>query len=88
VAAAIAGVNDGLLASSQREAAEFVDMSGLIRHSPSGDGVRDVVAVFDHHILGVKAGVATPIRAWGVEVHLVDVNGRSFRKKLNAPAPS
>jgi hypothetical protein len=45
VAAAITGVNDGLLASSQREAAELVDMSGLIPHGPSGDGVRDVVAV-------------------------------------------
>jgi hypothetical protein len=59
VAAALAGVNDGLLASSQLQAAELVDVSGLIPHGPSGDGVSDVVAVPDHHVLGVKAGVAT-----------------------------
>jgi hypothetical protein len=74
VAGAFAGVNDGLLASSQPKAAELVDVAGLIPHGPSGDGVRDVVAVPDHDVLGVEAGVAPAVGAWGVEIHLVDVN--------------
>jgi hypothetical protein len=71
VGAAIAGVNDGLLASSQPEVAELVDVSGLIANCPSGNGVRNVVAVLDHHILGIQARVAAPVGAWGVEIHLV-----------------
>ena len=57
VAGAIAGVNDCLLASSQSERAELIDMPRGIPHGPPGDGVRNIVAVPDHHVLGVKAGV-------------------------------
>jgi hypothetical protein len=67
-------VNDGLLASSQSQVAELVDVSGLIPHGPSRDGVSDVVAVLDHDLLGVEAGVATAVGARGVEIHLIDVN--------------
>jgi hypothetical protein len=49
-------------------------MSGRIPHGPSGDRVRDVVAVPDHHVFGVKARVAAGVGAWGVEIHLVDVD--------------
>ncbi|HEY6684523.1 MAG TPA: hypothetical protein VI030_16195 [Propionibacteriaceae bacterium] len=37
-------MNDGLLASSQPEGAELLDVSSLIPHGASGDGVRDVIA--------------------------------------------
>jgi hypothetical protein len=54
VAGALAGVNDGLLASSEREAVgECVAVASLISHGLPGDGVRDVVPVPDHHILGI-----------------------------------
>jgi hypothetical protein len=63
-------VNDGLLAGSEPQVAELVDVAGLIPHGPPGDGVRNVVAVPDHDVLGIKAGVATAVRAWGVEYTL------------------
>jgi hypothetical protein len=47
LAGAIAGVNDGLLASSQPDGAEGVDVSGRIPHDPAGDDVGGVVAVSD-----------------------------------------
>jgi hypothetical protein len=75
VAGAIAGVNDGLLASSQPEAVrKCVAVTGPISYGPPGDRVRDVVAVPDHHVLGVKARVTATVGAWGVEIHLVDVD--------------
>ena len=78
VAGAIAGVNDGLLASTQPEAVrECVTVAGRIPHSPAGDRVGDVVAVPDHHILGVKARIAAGVTSWGVEIHLVDVDSAS-----------
>jgi hypothetical protein len=90
VAGAFADVNDGLLASSQPEAVlQCIAVSGRITRRPSGDRVRGVVAVSDHHILGVKAGVAAGVTSWGVVIHLVDVDGGGCglqparRSKLN-----
>ena len=61
---AVAGVNDRLLASSQPESAEFVNMSSCVPHRPFGDRVSDVVAIPDHYVLGVKTGVAAPVGPW------------------------
>ena len=64
VACAFAGVDDGLLASSPPEVTELVDVSGLVPNDPAGNGVCGVVPVPDHHILGVKAGVAASVTSW------------------------
>ena len=37
--------------------------------------VRQGVGVPDHHILGVKAGVAAVAGAWGAVIRLLDVDG-------------
>lgn len=65
VGGALAGVNDGQppAPSPQPQVAELVDVAGLIPYRPSGDGVRDVVAVPDHDVFGVKAGFATAVGA-------------------------
>jgi hypothetical protein len=67
-------VDDGLLASSQPGSCRTCTRVLPYPAPPSGDGVRDVVAVLDHDVLRVKAGVAAAVGAWGVEVHLVDVD--------------
>ena len=57
------------------ESAERTDVSGRIPDGLSGDGVRDVVAVPDHHVLSVNAGLAAGGTSWGAVIHLLDVDG-------------
>jgi hypothetical protein len=60
VAGALAGVNDVLLASSQPEGAERVDVSGRIPHGPSGDGVRRGTRQPPVELRRVASGRLTP----------------------------
>jgi hypothetical protein len=70
---AIAGVDNGLLASAQPEAVrERVTVTGPISHRPPRNGVRNVIPVPDDHILGVQARVATRVLSWRVEIDLIE----------------